>query len=165
MDRTIERRQRIQRYEVAIHLPAEINGQSIWFKLLGFLRTPCCHLSLLPVLRQSRRRLASGDLCCSSFFWVWPDVYLRWPVCHCSGILVESTRKKPSVPVEKKKLPPAPFIASQHAALRVRPAPYRSQATVAAIYPITATAVSAQVDFPTSSSLPRYLFPRLTFGE
>ena len=43
-------------------------------------------------------------------------------------------------------------------ALRVRPASYRPQATVAAINHIAAMVVTAQVEFPTSSSLPTSTF-------
>ena len=47
-------------------------------KLLGFVITPCYHPSLLPVLRRSRKLLASSDLSFDSCFGVLhPDVCLK----------------------------------------------------------------------------------------
>ena len=52
------------------------------------------------------------------------------------------------VVVFKGKFPPAPFVAFQGVALRVRPTPYRPQVTVAVINHIAVAMVAAKVEFP-----------------
>ena len=67
--------------------------------------------------------------------------------------------------LEKGKYPPAPFVAFQGAALRVRPIPYWPQVTVAAINHIAATVVAVKIEIPASNYIPLFSCPEYILRE
>ena len=78
------------------------NPSPSWVKLLGLLATPCCQSSLLPVLRQSRKLLASGGLRCSCFFGAYPDMLEMVNLPHSPDPCTVNTQKTIDIGLKRK---------------------------------------------------------------